>query len=244
MPQVDTPREIDTGQEPLGDNERQLLKNSFQRGLEDTRTMDTEVLREKLQEYSEEIVKAAEIARAQFDQKLGGLNPREGRFAVSRINSGYFGWDSWENLGSLNSGTENDWIDDDTPDNLSSGNSGVSNPLKVGEEAVHIVLGVGTYHDSPKTSSISYEVNETPRTALRVKEEWTKTDVQVKWLDRPLILPENALFAAQLYADTGGNDIPYMEGLSFVKSRASQEANPANMTDDSQSTQDNIVSQG
>lgn len=244
MASVDTPNEIAPDREELDQNERDRLQLSFERGLEDTRALDTETVREKYEEYNAEIIQAAQIARAQFDQKFGGLNPAEGRFALSRITSGYFGYDSWENVGSLNSGELNDWIDDDTPDQLSSGNSGLAHPLKIGEEAVHVILGVGTYHDSPKTASIKYEINEGPRPALRTKYEWTETDIQVKWLDRAIILPENSLFAAQLYADNGGNDFPFLVGATFLEHRASQIADPADMTDDTQSTQDNIVAQG
>lgn len=244
MGQIDSPDQIDTQRQELSEQEEMLLSLSLERGLEDTRDVDTETVREKVQEYQEEIVHAAEIARAQFGQKFGGLNPDSGRFAISRIHSGYFGYDSWENLGTLTGGTLNDWIDDDTPDNLSSGSSGLGNPLKVGSEAVHVILGVGTYHDSPKTSAVKMEVNESPRTAPKTKWELTRTDVQVKWLDRAIILPENALFAAQLYADSGGDDFPYLVGVSFTDNRASMVADPSNMTDDSQSTSDNIVAQG
>lgn len=243
MPQVDTPADVDTDQEQLGGKENSRFQTLMERGLEDTHTLDTEVVREKIQEYSDELRVAAQIARAQFDQPFGGLNPREGQFAASRIHSGYFGWDSWENLGALTAGTTTAWIDDGTPDNL-GGSTGINEPLKVGEEAVHAVLGFGSYHDSPKVSAIEYEVNRQPRSAVRVKYEWTKTDVQIKWLDRPLILPENALLAAQVYADTAGDDFPYLFGVSYIKSRASQEPDPANMTDDSQDTSDNIVAQG
>jgi hypothetical protein len=244
MVQVDTPDQIATDRENLSQQEQRLLEASLERGLEDTYVEGTEVLRKKIQEYFDEIEQAAEIARAQFDQPLGGLNPREGTFAVSRIFSGYFGYDSWENVGTLTSGATNDWIDDDTPDNLGSGSSGINEPLKVGEEAVHIILGFGTFHESPKTSAIQLRINDSPRTAIRTKYEFTRTDTQIKWLDRPKILPENALLAARLYADNGGEDFVYPVGISFIEHRASQEPDPANMTDDSQDTSDNIVAQG
>lgn len=244
MAQIDTPDGVSVDRQDLSENEQDRLENSFERGLEDTHTLDTEVVVEKMGEYMPEIEGAAQIARAQFDQKFGGLNPESGRFAISRIHSGYFGYDSWENVGELNEGELNDWIDDDTPDNLSSGDSGLQNPLKVGEDAVHVIMGVGTYHDSPKTTAIKMEVNESPRASVKTKYEFTRTDVQVKWFDRALILPENALFGAQLYADATGADFPFFVGVSFLESRAAQLADPSEMTDDSQSTQDNIVAQG
>lgn len=241
--EVDTPSGVDTDRQQLTDEEQGLLDRAFERGLEDTRDVNTETVREKLDEYRHEIEVGAEIARSQFDQMFGGVNPSSGRYAISRAHSGYFGWDSWENAPSLTGGQLNDWLDDDTPDNLTSGTSGFGSPLKVGEEAVHVIVGFGTYHDSPKVSAIKPEVNEEPRPSVKVKYEWTKTDTQIKWLDRALILPENALFAAQLYAENGGTDFPYPVGVSFVKNRAAQIADPSEMTDDSASTSDNIVAQ-
>lgn len=243
MPNTDTPNDVTTNRQSLSGPEQKSLQLSFERALEDSRTLDTETVREKFEEYREEISVGAEIARAQFDQQFGGVNPSEGKFALSRIESGYFGWDSWENLGSLTGQSLNNWLDDDTPDNLSGG-TGLANPLKVGEEAVHVILGVGTYHDSPKVKAIEYEVNESPRTAIRTKYEFTETDLQIKWLDRAIILPQNSLLAARLYAGQSGDDYPYLVGTSFIKYRASQEADPTNMTDDSQSISDNIVAQG
>lgn len=244
MPTTDTPKGVSTEQQPLSEREEKLLQASFERGLEDTSTLDTDVVVEKLQEYQGEIQTAASIARSQFEQQFGGLNPESGKFAISRIRSGYFGYDSWEDLADLTGGETNAWIDDGTPANLTGGGSGLSGPLKVGEEAVHVILGFATYHDSPKVSAIDFEVNESPRTSVATKFEFTRTDLQIKWLDRAIILPENALFAAELYADTDGADAVYPVGVSFIESRASQTADPADMTDDSESTQDNIVAQG
>ncbi len=244
MPQVDSPNEIDTERESLSSSEEQLLQVSLERGLEDIGAERSDAVLQKLREYDDEIMRAAEIARAQFDQKFGGLNPKQNRFSVSRIASGYFGYDSWENAPSLSGGSVNDWLDSDTPDNLSSGASGFSGPAKVGDEAVHVILGIGSYHPSPKVATVDMEVNESPRTSIQTKWELTRTDAQIKWLDRAIILPENSLFAARLYADTGGEDFPYLAGLTFTESRASQIADPENMTDDTSSTSDNIVAHG
>lgn len=244
MASTDTPDDVSVDRQPLSGSEEKRLQLTFDRGLTDTRSLDTKVVSEKLNEYQDEINSAAQIARAQFEQKFGGLNPSSGRFSISRIHSGYFGYDSWEDVPTFAGGTLNAWIDDETPTNLNSGSSGLENPLKVGSQAVHVIMGIGTYHDSPKTTAVEYEINESPRAAVKTKYEFTRTDIQIKWLDRAIILPENALFAAQAYADNDGDDFPFFVGVTFLKNRAAQDADPAEMTDDSQSTSDNIVAQG
>lgn len=255
MPTVDIPDEVQTSRNPLSGaeveprdgTEMRRFNRVFERGLEDTHTKDTEVIVEKLQEYRSELMVAAEIAKAQFEQPFGGLNPERGQFAVSRTRSGYFGYDSWEgNLTGMTAGSVVDWIDDFNPDNLSGSDPGDSfgSPLKVGENAVHAILGFGTYNGSPKISTVTDRVNEEPRTTVSTKWEWINTDLSIKWLDRVRILPEDSLYEAKVYPDVDGDDDPFIVGVSYVESRDSEIADPANMTDDSTATSDNIVAQG
>lgn len=247
MANVDIPDEVATARDQLSGKERTLLDNFFERGAEDTRSRDTETVVEKLLEYRDEIETAAEIAKNQFSQPLGGMNPDSGEFAVRRPQAGFFGFDSWEGqLTSLTAGAVVDWIDDFNADNLGGTDPGDSfgSPLKVGDEAVHVITGVGTYSSSPKINSVEWEVNEEPRSIVQTKYEWTLTDVGIKWLDRALILPENALFEAKVFPDVAGDDAPFLTGVSYIKHRASQIQDPANMTDDTTSTSDNIVAQG
>lgn len=247
MAEADIPEEIAPDRQPLSDREKSLLETFFERGGEDTRSEATQTVAEKIREYEQEVVEAAKIARAQFDQKFGGMNPGSGRFGIRRTHSGFFGYDSWEgnaNLTGMTAGAPVAWINDGAPDNLGGTDTTFGNPLKVGDQAVHVIVGVGTYSPSPKLSGVEWEVNEEPRSIVHTKYEWTRTDLGIKWLDRALILPENALFEAQAYPDVGGDDAPYLVGLSFIEHRASQVLDPANMTDDTQSTSDNIVAQG
>lgn len=245
MVEIDTPDEVAPDREPLAGREEDLLEAYFERGLEDTRDEDTETVVEKIREYMPEVKSAAEIARAQFDQRFGGMQAQSGRFAVSRVRSGYFGYDSWEgNIIGPTAGQLNTWINDGKPDQLGGTDTSFGNPLKVGENAVHVLLGLGELGSTVGYSSIKYELNEEPRSSIQVKWELTKTDIGIKWFDRPIVLPENALFEAQVYTDVSVDANPYFVGVSFIEDRASLDADPANMTDDSTSTSDNIVAQG
>lgn len=247
MAQVDVPADIDEERQSLSEKENKRFKTLFGRGLEDTRSEQRTVLLDKLQEYREEFRVGAEIARAQFGQRLGGLQPRGNQFAVSRTIAGYFGFDSWEgnaNQTGMTAGATVAWINDGAPDHLGGTDTSFGNPLQVGDQAVHVLVGVGTYHPSPKVGSVEYRVNEEPRTAIRVKEEWTNTDIAIKWLDRAVILPEATLFEAQVFPELAGDDAPYWVGLSYIENQASRDDDPADMATDTVGSEQRIVGQG
>lgn len=245
MAEVDTPGDAAPDQEQLTGPEQQALDTYFERGLEDTRDEATVTVLEKIREYQGEIETGARIARAQFDQRFGGMQAESGKFVISRIRSGYFGYDSWEgNLTAPTAGQLNTWINDGAPDNLGGTDTSFGNPLKVGERAVHVILGLGELGAEVGYSALKYELNEEPRSSIQVKWELTRTDLGIKWFDRALILPENSLFEAQVFTDLSVDANPYFVGVSFIEDRGSLDADPANMTDDSTSTSDNIVAQG
>lgn len=247
MPEADIPEEVQTSRDPLSKAEQDRFDLIFDRALEDVNTERSNVVLQKLREYKQEFLVAAEIAKSQFEQPFGGANPERGNFAVSRIRAGYFGYDSWEgnaNLTGMTAGALVNWINDGAPDNLTGTDTSFGNPLKIGENAVHAICGFGTYSPSPKISTITDRINEEPRSTVDVKWEWTNTDTAIKWLDRVRILPSDALYEARVFPDVGGDDAPYLVGVSYIESRDSELADPANMTDDSTSTADNIVAQG
>jgi len=245
MAKVANPADVTVDRQELSDSEMQKLRASFERSLEDVRALGTESVNQKIKEYFDEIVVAAEIARAQFDQPFGGANPDRGTFAITRIDSGYFGYNSWEgNLTGLSSGSVNTWINDGKPDNLGGTDTSFGNPLQIGEEAVHCITDFGTYNASPVVSRIGYRVNQEPRTTVPVKYEWTETDVAKKFLDSALILPEGSEYEAQVYSDVGGDAQPYFGGVSFIKSKPSELLSPSDFTDDTSDTDDNIVAKG
>lgn len=245
MANVNLPNEVSTEQQELSGQEADLFDNLFDRSMDDSRAEGQQAVVDHLNEVRDIIRVGARIARAQFSQPFGGLQPEQNKFGASRIRSGFFGYNSWEgNLTGLSAGSTNTWINDGKPDQLGGTDTSFGNPLKVGEEAVHVITGFGTYSRSPKVSAIDYKVNEEPRPSIGVKYEFTETPLAVKQLDRPLILPENSLFEAQVYADQAGDAAPKPIGVSFIKSRSLQKSDPADYTDDTTSTTDNVVAQG
>lgn len=239
MPKVDSPARNGIERAELSEEEKSKLNLAVSRGLEDTRALDTQTVVQKLLDYTEEIREAAEIAKAQYDQSFDGLAPTSGSFGLDTIHSGYFGYDSWDNLPELTAGETQVWLDNSVPDNL-DGVGGVEGPASVGEKAVHLVCGVGSYAESPKISRMNWRLNDQPRPSITTEQFFRNTDLRVKWLDTPIVLKEDDDVYAEVYADQGGMDAPYLVGLSFLKSKPMRILDPVQMAG---TDSNNIVSE-
>lgn len=235
----DPDSDIDASTQTLSQNEKDILMDSYNFSLTTLEEFGADVLVDKLQErlYQAAVIHGASAARSQFERKFGGLQADGDRFVIDRIHSGFFGYDSWEGV-SVTAGGTTDWIDDDTPDNL-SGTGGIGNPLTVGGKAVHVILGFASYAENPKSTRINYRVNDTPRPSISTKFEWQYSDYQIKLLEDPLLLTENGQLAAELYADKDGNEDPALFGVSYIAQQDSQLVDPANMT--GSTTSENIL---
>jgi len=217
--------EVET--ETLKGSEESTLNQVFARQFEDTRTEGSNTLVNKLREYQDEVGFAAQIAKAQFNQNLGGGSTTAGQFAVSQIDSAYFGYNDWDNAPDAPADGTQDWIDSDTPDNLTGT---VGEPIIIGEDAVHVVCGVGTYEDSPKEDKFKFHVNREPKTVDRVEDAWRGTDLQIKWFDTPYIWYEDTEVRAELYSPVAGSSSPYLVGVSFVEGKAARRLSPGTYT--------------
>lgn len=237
MPKVDSPGQTGLSEAPLGSNEQSMLEMFFERGLEDVRELDTEVVLHKIQEYRDEITQAARVAKSEFKKDFDGFQPKSGAFGVSPIRAGYFGYDSWDNCPDGTSGSVTTWLDNATPDNL-NGSGGQSNPLTVGEPVTHVILGVGSYAQSPKAEGVRFRLNDQPRTVIETERNFRGTDLRMQFLDTPILLKNDDDVYAEFYSSASGNEALYPIGVTFIEAKDYRELDPANMAGTDQS---NIV---
>jgi len=228
MPKVDAPGKTGLSQSPLSEDEMKSLDLYYSRGLQDLRTLDTRVTLNAIRKYRDEVKTAAQVAKANFEQEFDGQQPKSGSFGVSRIRSGYFGYDSWDDCPDATAGETTTWLDNATPTNL-NGAGGVANPLTVGEPAVHIIVGFGSYEQSPKAEAIKLRLNDQPRTATPVGYEFRNTDVRAKLLQTPVLVREDDDIFAEYYADADGSESLYPIGLTFIQAKDQREADPEQM---------------
>ena len=237
MPKVDAPGQSGLNQAQLNDDERNKLTRYYNRGLQDVRSLDTRVLLNAIRKYQDEVMTTARVAKANYEAEFDGQQPQSGAFGVSRIRSGYFGYDSWDNCPDGTEGSLTTWLDNSVPDNL-GGSGGVNGPLTVGEPVVHLIVGFATNEESPKAEAIKLRLNDQPRTAISVGEQFRKTDLRYAPLSTPILLKDDDDVFAEFYSDADGSESLYPIGLTFIQAKDYRELDPANMagTDD-----DNIV---
>lgn len=237
MPKVDTPSQTGLQMADLSNEEQTALERAFERGLEDVRSEENEVLNDKLREYRAEVMQTAKVAKATFSKHFDGQSPESGSFGIDRIHSGYFGYDSWANCPDATAGEVTTWLDNATPDNL-GGPGGVDNPLTVGEPVVHLIAGVGSYAQNPKATRLRFRLNDQPRAAISTEMEFFNTDLRAKFFDTPILLKDDDDLFAQFYGDETGNEALYPIGVTFIEAKDYRELDPSNMAG---ANSDNIV---
>jgi len=230
---------IDTGEDTgferasLTDAEENLLTTFYNRGLQDVRSDRPGVLARMVREYSDAIQVAAEGARAQFNKRFDGQQPASGRYGVSPIHAGYFGYNTWGSFTGPAGETVVDWLDNSAPDNL-SGNGGQEGPLSVGESAFHIILGVGDYQDDSSITRVRWRLNDQPRAAINTELQFKNSDLNTAWLDSPVVIGEDDdVYAQVLLEEAEAAASPYLIGLSFLEHKEARRINPADMVGDS-----------
>jgi len=232
MAKITNPAESGYDRESLSSEEENLLETTFDRAFEDTRTEGTTTLRDKATEYIDEIKFAAEVARSQFDQRFDGQNPASGFFGVDTIHAGYFAYDDWTNTpgpGADDAGSSLAFIDDSVGDHV-TGSGGRVNPLRIGEDAVHVVLGVGSYETNPASSRIWFVKNDSPRSAFSTTESFRQTDLNVQWLNSPMVLAESDdIYAEYLATESDTEESLFLTGFTFLGEKVSRIVQPSTM---------------
>lgn len=225
---ITSPGESDLDATNLNGDEVDRLQLALERGLHDIRTEGTSIFQRKLMEYEEEIMEAASVAKEKFGKSFGGQAPSSTQFGIDRIHSGYFGYDSWSNCPDASAGSTQVWLDNSVPDNL-SGSGGSANPLVIGEPVVHLVLGVGSYAENPKTGRVQFEFNETPKPCISTEVEFFNSDIPEKYLDSPFLLDKDDQVFSEYYSPENGTEELYLQGITFIEQKDYRILDPSDM---------------
>lgn len=230
MAQVSSPGQSGYDRDTLSDDEQTMLETALARSFEDIRTEEHDPLQTLLMEYRSEIGFAAEVAKAQFNQQFDGLNPDPGYYGIDTIHSGYFGYDDWDNCpDGGGSNTTVDWLTGADADQLSSTGSGRSDPIRIGENAVHLVTAIGSHDLSPTCTRLQMYKNDNPNTSFSTDMEFRTADLRIKPLQAPLVLAEDDDLYVQYLSADNSSEALYLFGVSFIPEKQLRTILPGSM---------------
>jgi hypothetical protein len=168
-----------------------------------------------------EILAGAMVAKKQMDAQVQGEQPGSNKVGGPLvIRAGWLGiGDDWEDGGaSIATGTEQNWIHSGT--SLLGGTAG--NPIKIGENAVHVIIGIGSYHPSPKIEAVKFKINGNEFPIIVTKfPQLSPGSLRIKELDNAYIWAKDTevlgtVFVSAIHGSTV-TDIPYLLGASYIK---------------------------
>jgi len=196
---------------PMDDTELDKFGRSFERQF---------VMKEKYREvvdvlnrHRAEILMGAMVAKKQMSKSFDGERPEAGKIGMIEPRAGFFGiGDDWEDAGSITGGSLQNWLHAGTT--LMAGTSG--NAVKIGENAVHVIIAVGDYADDPQMESIQFTIDGKPKPGTYLKRSHKVSDYAVKELDVAFIFKKGTTVLAKIFQRSTGVSTPYLLGASFV----------------------------
>ena len=174
-------------------------------------------IREIILRHKAEIVLGAMVAKKQLGREFDGEEPRAGTFGVTITRAAFFGiGDDWEDAAPFSTGSPQNWIHSGTT--LLGGTAG--NPIKIGENAVHVVIAIGSLHPSPKIESIKFSINGAEKPVITLGWLIKTADITIRELEKSMILKKNDTALAKVFISakygSSVDDYPFLLGVSYL----------------------------
>lgn len=200
---------------PLTTEEMDVWNRSFERQFS---LVYPEREIEILRQYKAELLAGAMVAKEQMNAEIDGESPAAGKIGGPLIiRAGWLGvGDDWEDAGSISTGSPQNWIHSGT--SLLGGTSG--NAIRIGDNLVVVVVGVGSLHPSPKIESIQFTIDDKVKPTVITGWANKKSDLHLKKLNTAQLLKKGSQFLAKVFASaTFGatvTDYPYLLGVAYI----------------------------
>lgn len=180
------------------------------------------------------------VAKEQMDADIQGEQPGSNMVAGPvPIRACFLGiGDDWEDIlgiyaaaqGYWTPGSAQNWIHSGTT--LMGGTSG--NAVKIGENAVHVVIAVQDYHPSPKLESVQFTLDGKQKPILECFYPHKRSEaLRIKELDNAYIFKKDTTVLAKVFiSDAYGEAItqalcyPQLLGVSYIKEPVQRTLDP------------------
>jgi len=216
---ADTAKALGLEAEPLTDAELDKFGRSFERQF--VLGMTYREIIDILNRHRAEILMGAMVATKQFASRFDGERPEAGKFGMTEIRAGWLGiGDDWEDITLYSSATVlqftggalQNWIHSGT--NLMTGTAG--NAVKIGKNAVHVIVGVGDYYEDSKLESLQFTIDGKPKPGITMKRAIMLSDFKTKELDVAFILKYKTTILGKVFQKPTDTAYPYLLGATFV----------------------------
>jgi hypothetical protein len=173
---------------------------------------------EMLWRRQKELLLGAMIAKEQMSAEIDGESPASGKVGGPLvIRAGYLGiGDDWEDASPFATSSPQNWIHSGTT--LLGGTPG--NPIRVLENAVFVVVGIGTYHPSPKIEAIKFTIDGKEKPTLTTGWALKKSGLAVREFDSAYIWKKNTTVLAKVFISgafgTSAADYPFLIGAAYI----------------------------
>jgi len=169
--------------------------------------------------HMEEMLLGAMIAKDQMGASIDGESPGANKIGGPLvIRAAFLGiGDDWEDAAPFTTGSPQNWIHSGTT--LLGGTSG--NPIRIGENCVLVVIGVGSLHPSPKIESIQFTVDGKTQPILITGWAAKTSGLHIKEFNTAKIWRKNTTVLGKVFISaaygSSVTDYPYLLGCAYIK---------------------------
>lgn len=184
-----------------------------------------------LNRHMKELMLGAQIAKAQMKAEIDGELPSSGKVGGPLpIRAAYVGiGDDWEDAQTITTGSVRNWIHAGTV--ILAGIAG--NPIRVMDNAVFVVIGIGTLHPSPKLEGLQFTIDGKQKPSQHLGWATKNSGLRVKEFDSAYIWKMNTTVLAQIFATAiyGATitDQPYLIGAAYIAEAQVRILDPASL---------------
>ena len=190
-----------------------------------------------------ECLLGAMVAKEQMDADIQGEQPGSNMVAGPvAIRAAFLGiGDDWEDILGIHAGTQGYWSVGAADTWIHSqstlmGGTGTSTAVKIGENAVHVVIAVEDYHPSPKLESAQFTIDGKEKPILEMFYPHKRFEsLRIKELDNAHIFKRDTTVLAKVFisgafgaAITQALCYPQLVGVSYIKEPVMRVLDPIN----------------
>lgn len=227
----------------LTDRELTRFGRAFERQF--VMQFESRDLRDMFLRHQGEALLGAMLAKEQMNAEIDSEQPAPNKIGGPLpIDAAYLGLgDDWEDINGIYGGVQSSWSTGEPQNWIHSGTTllggTAGNAIRIGENAVHVVFGIGSLHPSPKIQSVQFTIDGKlkPKLVTSFTQKYMPGAPRpIKELDNCYILNKDKTVLAKVmisgsFGDPVSNvvDYPYLIGVSFIKEPALRVLDPTTL---------------